>query len=261
MRDEYKQKEIEHYDRLAREWRRRAARGETTYDIEGADVMRMRSYRELYQILAGLVPGRRVLDYGCGHGMHAAAIAKMGAKEVVGIDLSEESLAIARERIKREGLEDKVSFHVMDAEHMTFPEKSFDIVFDGGVFYSIDIKNAYKEIARVLKPGGVLIGIETLGHNPIANFRRRLNVLRGVRTAWAAKHIMKMKDLKDAEQYFTVKEIKFFHLVSFFMLPFVNLPGGLFLVGAADLIDKYLMTLLPILRRYAFKIVFVFEKK
>ncbi|MDP3948019.1 MAG: class I SAM-dependent methyltransferase [bacterium] len=259
--EERKEKEIAHYDRLAREWREHTAIGEAGGDIELTDVMRMKSYRALYQELASRVPGKRVLDYGCGHGMHAEAIAKMGAKEVVGIDLSEESLAIARERVRHASIESKVSFRAMDAERLEFPENSFDVVFDGGTFSSIDIAKAYEQIARVLRSGGYLIGIETLGHHPLANLKRWLNKKRGVRTAWAAAHIMKMEDLKTARDYFEPKKILFFHLLGLLALPFSRLPGGTLLVSFADALDRVLFAIFPFLKRYGFKVVFVFKKK
>lgn len=254
-------KEVEHYNLAAREWRERTAESAQDADIEAADVMRMASYRALYRELAARVPGKRVLDYGCGHGMHAEAIAKMGAKEVVGIDLSEESLALARERIRRARLEGTVTFRAMDAEALEFPDASFDIVFDGGAFSSLDIRKAYREIARVLAPRGLLIGIETLGHNPLANLKRWLNVKRGMRTVWAASHIMKMKDLKAARQYFVPEEIDYFHFIGLLALPLARLPGGITLVKVADACDRTLFAVLPFLKRFGFKAVFVFRKK
>ena len=104
--EEYKQKEIKHYDKLAAEWQKRTTKNKEAAqtDIEKINVMKMSSYQALYEILREYVPGKRVLDYGCGYGMHAAEIAKMGATEVIGIDLSEESLKIAEKRAKKEGL-------------------------------------------------------------------------------------------------------------------------------------------------------------
>lgn len=255
------EKEVAHYDRLAREWQERTKRGDAKGDVEMIDVMRMRSYRELYSILARFVPGKRVLDYGCGHGMHAEAIARMDAREVIGIDLSEESLAIARERIRRAGLESRVSFRAMDAERLELPAESFDVVFDGGVFSSIDVAQAYKQIARVLKPGGYLVGIETLGHHPLANLKRWLNTKRGTRTAWAATHIMKMQDIKAARRYFKPEEVRFFHFLGLLALPFSRLPGGALLAALADALDRVLFAVIPPLKRYGFKVVFVFKKK
>lgn len=257
----YKKEEIGHYDKLAREWREKSTNKETARtDIEKIDVMKMTSYQFVYELLKKYAPNKKVLDYGCGHGMHATEIAKMGANEIIGIDLSEESLKIAKNRAGREGIAQKIKFIKMDAEKLEFPNNSFDIVFDGGTFSSIDISKGLPEIARVLKPNGYLIGIETLGHHPLANLKRRLNRKHGVRTNWATAHIMKMKDFKLAKQYFDIKERYFFHFLSLMALPFKNLPGGSILVKITETIDKIVFLLFPFLKRYGFKTVFVLQK-
>lgn len=260
--EDYKQKEKEHYDALAKEWREQTANTKnlSATDIETIDVMKMPSYQYLYRLLGEYVKGKSVLDYGCGHGMHAVALADRGAREVVGIDLSEESLAIARERAHKAGYDSRITFKSIDAEHLEFPDGRFDVVFDGGTFSSIDVTKALPEIERVLAPGGVLIGIETLGHHPLANLKRWLNRKRGTRTTWAANHIMKMRDLRLAKTYFTPEKLFFFHFISLITIPFARFPGGSLLVRIGEGIDTILFALFPFLKRYAFKIVFVFKK-
>jgi ubiquinone/menaquinone biosynthesis C-methylase UbiE len=202
---------------------------------------------------------KKVLDYGCGNGVHTVQIAKMGPEKVIGIDLSEKSLEIARERAVKENLEGRIEFLKMDCEKMEFPDKYFDIIFDGGTFSSLDTKNAYPELERVLKKEGYLIGIETFGHNPFTNFKRRINKITGKRTGWATEHIFKEKNLKEAERYFDKIEAYFFHLTSWITFPFINLPGGKLLLKTFELIDSVLLKL-PFLRKYAFKIVFIFSQ-
>lgn len=260
MIEDRKKIEIEHYDKMAREWREKIANSKeqiAKYDIELINVMKMSSYQFVYELLEKYVPGKKVLDYGCGHGMHAISIAKMAAKEVIGIDLSEESLKIAEQRANRELLNDRVKFIKMDAEKLELPDNFFDIVFDGGAFSSIDINKAFSETKRVLKPGGCLIGIETLGHNPLTNFKRWLNKKGGRRTEWAASHIMKIKDFKLARQYFKTIDVHFFHLTSIIAMPFQNMPAGATLVKIFEGIDKLLLKL-PFIKRFAFKAVFIF---
>lgn len=251
--EERKIEEIKHYDADALAWSGGSS------DIQGVDVMMMDSYKQVYKILEREVLGKTVLDYGCGHGMHSVSIARFGGK-VTGVDLSEESLKIAKSRTEKEGVGGQIQFVAGDCETLPFADQSFDIVFDGGTFSSLDIEKAFLEIARVLKPGGLLIGIETLGHNPLANFKRWLNKKRGTRTGWAADHIMKMSDIIRAKKYFDIRETKFFHFFSMFSFPFRNLPGGKILFRSLDKIDNVVLKI-PFLKRYGFKIVFVFKKK
>ncbi len=257
-----KEQEIKHYDRLARGWQAKvAAHPElVSLDIETADVMKMSSYQKLYELLKQHVPGKKVLDYGCGHGMHTMQIAKMSAREVIGVDLSEESLKIAEERSMKNEV-GNMKFLKMDAEALEFPDNSFDVVFDGGTFSSIELEKGLQEIQRVLKSGGFLIGIETLGHHPLANLKRWLNKKRGIRTGWAAAHIMKMSDFELAKKYLKLEQINFFHLTSLLAIPFQNLPGGKLIIKFTDALDKILFASFPFLKRYTFKAVFVFRKE
>lgn len=99
--------------------------------------------------------GMRILDVGCGTGNFSIKLAEMGCK-VTGIDISEEMLKIAREKVKAKGLE--VDFHQMDAYHLEFEENSFDGVFSMAAFEFItEPQKAYDEMYRVLKPGGQLL--------------------------------------------------------------------------------------------------------
>lgn len=256
-----KEREINHYDRLAREWQAKVTVHPelALLDIDETNVMKMSSYQFLYKLLKQYVPGKKVLDYGCGHGMHTIQLAKMGAKEIIGIDLSEESLKIAEERRMKYEVSN-VRFTRMDAEELEFQNNYFDIVFDGGTFSSIELGKGLKEIQRVLRPGGSLIGIETLGHHPLANLKRRVNRKRGVRTNWAASHIMKMSDFELVKRYFNLNQVRFFHFVSLTTIPFYRFPGGTIINSVTDTIDKIIFKIFPSLKKYAFKAVFAFPK-
>ena len=254
-----KQKEIEYYDKKAKEWLEKFSGKEWESDFEGLTPFLLESYGFLRNFLKNQCKDKRVLDYGCGNGIHSIFPAKMGAEKVIGIDLSEKSLEIAKERVKREGLGDKVEFLKMDCEKMDFDDNSFDIIFDGGTFSSLDLKLAYPELARVLRPDGFLLGIETFGHNPFTNLKRKVNKIIGKRTNWAAEHIFKMEDLERAKNYFNKIETDFFHLTSWIVFPFLSLPGAKFLLKLFKTKDKLLLKI-PFLRKYAFKVVFIFSQ-
>ena len=254
--EDYKKIETEHYDKSARQ--SLARKSSDILSVVGAETAQ--SYKYLCRILPQFVGGKKVLDYGCGYGMHAVEITRDGAQEVIGVDLSTESLKIARELIERERLGGKIKLLTMDCEALDIADNSFDIVFDGGTFSCLNPEKALEEMARVLKPGGFLIGIETLGHNPIANLNRRLNRKRGKRTEWTVSHVMKMKDIELAKRFFGIQKTMFFHLTSLVFYPFRNLPVGKQIHNALDALDNRFFLKIPFLKRFAFKIVFVFEK-
>ena len=74
---------------------------------------------------------------------------------VTGIDLSEEMLAIARQKAPM------VTFMIADAEHLPFPDASFDAVTCAfGVRNFVHLEQGLNEMLRVLKPGGQLVILE-----------------------------------------------------------------------------------------------------
>lgn len=257
--EERKKREIEYYDKKARDWLKETPDEKWKGDFEGFDSSILSSYKFCYDWLAKNCQNKKVLDYGCGNGIHSAFSVKAGAQMVIGIDLSEKSLDIARDRAIKEGVGEKVNFLKMDCEKMEFLDNYFDIIFDGGTFSSLDLKIALPELARVLEPDGFLIGIETLGHNPFTNLKRKINKMTGKRTEWATEHIFQMKDLEEAKKYFNKIETNFFHLISWVVFPLLGLPGAKFLLKLFETLDKILFKT-PSLRKYAFKIVFVFSQ-
>lgn len=108
--------------------------------------------------LGAVRPGDRVLDFGCGAGFDlfvAAGLAGAGGM-VCGVDLTQEMVDRARENLSRAGIK---SFEIKKVESDTIPysDTSFDVVISNGVINLSPRKQAcFKEIYRVLKPGGRL---------------------------------------------------------------------------------------------------------
>lgn len=257
--EDRKQQEITHYDFLAKQWQAINDADKWQTDAHQLKHEDYSSYAFLDDLLKKYCHDKKVLDYGCGTGIHSLAPLKYGASEVIGIDLSEESLKIARERAEKEGLADKTQFIKMDCEHLEFPDNSFDVILDSGTFSSLDLDKVLSEIARVLKSDGKLIGIETLGHNPLTNLKRKLNFIRGNRTKWALNHIFKVNDLKLVKKYFDSIQMKYFHLTVLFAMPFRKIPGMIVVIKLLDKFDSLLLKI-PFLQKYGFKIVFVFSE-
>jgi len=250
-----KEKEIEYYEKQAQ--KQIKINPSQLVDFEGFNPNNLDSFNFCHQLLKENCKDKIILDYGCGNGIHSAFLAELASK-MIGIDLSENSLKIAKSRIEKINLSDKTEFLVMDCEKTNFENNIFDIIFDGGTFSSLDLSLVYPEIVRILKPEGALIGIETFGHNPLTNFKRKINKILGKRTGWAASHIFQDKDLKTAKEYFNKVEVYYFHLISWILIPFLKIPGFKFIFRVLETIEKKLLKI-NFLKKYSFKVVFIFS--
>lgn len=98
--------------------------------------------------------GQRVLEVGVGMGADYLEWLKAGA-QATGVDLSSASLEQAKRRCEIAGYEPNL--RLSDAEHLPFPENTFDVVYSYGVMHhSPDTARCIREAWRVLKPGGAL---------------------------------------------------------------------------------------------------------
>ena len=94
--------------------------------------------------------GRRVLEIGCGMGLHSEVMARAGAT-LTSIDLSDTSIEATRRRLELKGLSANVL--QMDAEALQFDAQTFDFVWSWGVIHhSSRTARVVREIARVMKP-------------------------------------------------------------------------------------------------------------
>jgi SAM-dependent methyltransferase len=127
--------------------------------------------RRLILTLLGDIRGRNVLDVGCGDGDLALELWRRGAT-VTGIDASPEMVEAARARAKREGAD--ILFMVGEAATIPFDPQRFNIVVAVTILCFVDnAAPVFGEIARVLRPGGVLV-IGELGKRSLWAAARRV---------------------------------------------------------------------------------------
>ncbi|RKH31604.1 class I SAM-dependent methyltransferase [Corallococcus sicarius] len=127
------------------------------YDAMEARLSRPLTERMLE--LAGVSPRMQVLDVACGRGEPAIPAAhRVGPQgQVLGIDLVDGVLELARERARQEGLEN-ITFQVADAEALEVGARTFDVAtVRWGLMYMREPERALASIHRALKPGGVLV--------------------------------------------------------------------------------------------------------
>ena len=96
--------------------------------------------------------GKRVLEIGCGMGMHSEMLKRAGS-DLTSIDLSATSIQATTQRFRLKNLDGDI--RKMDAEALEFDDAEFDVIWSWGVIHhSESTSRALAEIARVLKPGG-----------------------------------------------------------------------------------------------------------
>ncbi len=105
---------------------------------------------------------KSVLDIATGTGDVAFAINKnIKPETLVGLDLSEGMLKFAREKAKKRGLENTISFVKGDSENLEFADNSFEgVIVSFGVRNFENLEKGLAEIHRVLKPNGKLVVLE-----------------------------------------------------------------------------------------------------
>jgi SAM-dependent methyltransferase len=195
--------------------------------------------------------GVRILEYGCGAGAYSSIeLAKVGLT-AVGVDLSEASVAAARERAEREVPGRSPDYRVMNAEALDFADASFDLVCGNGVLHHLDLARAYGEIARVLRPGGAAIFTEPLGHNPLINLYRRLTPAQRTED----EHPLRTSDLKLAGSYFGGAEAWYFHLFVLAATPLRDTPLFEAARRSLDAVDRAVLRTVPSSRKLAWQVV------
>ena len=105
---------------------------------------------------------RRILDVATGTGDLAIALARrIRDVQVMGVDLSEAMLAVARRKVEARGLDNRIVLERGDAEHLDVADASVDaatVAF--GVRNFGDLAAGLRELARTIKPGGKVVILE-----------------------------------------------------------------------------------------------------
>lgn len=98
--------------------------------------------------------GKKVLDIGCGMGQHAKQYSDMGAKSVLGIDISEKMLEYAREHFFAEN----ITYRQMPLEDIALLGEQFDLVTSSLVFdYAEDLDETMKGVCSLMKNGAYFV--------------------------------------------------------------------------------------------------------
>jgi ubiquinone/menaquinone biosynthesis C-methylase UbiE len=126
-------------------------RGTDTY-FDDLETQRYRSHRHLTGWIGSMRPGCHVLEVGCGVGLDSVRMARHGLR-VTAIDLTVVGASTANHRAAENRID--ASYACADAEHLPFPDSTFDYVYSFGVMHHApDTQRCIDEAFRVLRPGG-----------------------------------------------------------------------------------------------------------
>jgi SAM-dependent methyltransferase len=196
--------------------------------------------------------GRRVLDYGCGHGMAAVVLARTGAR-VTAFDLSPGYLEEARTRARANGV--GIDFAQANGEQLPFADGSFDRIWGNAILHHLDLGKAARELSRVLRPEGVAVFCEPWGENPLLNWaRRRLPYPGKERTP--DEQPLRRRHLQLLRQVFGHVEVRGFQLLS---MARRVLPRGR-VVASLDWCDDLLLARAPALCQFCRYVVITLRR-
>jgi len=181
----------------------------------------------------------KVLDFACGNGENGILAAQQGSV-VMGIDISPEGIENAKKNAEALNVSSLCNFEVMDGENMTFEDNTFDVGVEYGALHHVDLPVTLKELARVLKPNGKMVCVEAMRHNPLIHLYRKLTP--HLRTEWEVEHILGVESFDEMYKCFDKVDVKYFHLISLFLVPFRKFFFFPFLLSIFEQIDQFILS-------------------
>jgi len=209
----------------------------------------------------GELKGLTVLDTGCGHGAFSVYAVSKGA-DAFALDVQLARLKFGADQSVRMAL--PVSFVCGRSEELPFPDGFFDLVLSRSTLQYTDIPVVNREMIRVIKPGGVLVLVENMAHNPFLLLFRAFRRLRknGVRLGTYADN-----EAGVIKGYASVRQMRamlsglsgggccFCHLFRPLSLGLCQLTGqarwARCLDRGVEIIDGFLLRSIPSLKRLA----------
>jgi 2-polyprenyl-6-hydroxyphenyl methylase/3-demethylubiquinone-9 3-methyltransferase len=160
--------EIERFARIAEEWWNPDGKFKPLHRMNPVRLEFIRDriaghfQRDVRQIRP--FSGLSLIDIGCGGGLVAEPMARMGAK-VTGIDATEKNIHVARIHAERSGMEN-VEYQFTTAESLAEQKASFDVVLALEIIEHVaDVPSFGQSISQLVKPGGLLV-VSTLNRTP-----------------------------------------------------------------------------------------------
>jgi len=207
----------------------------------------------MHELESEPLPGKSVLDYGCGPADFGLWMATEGATVTL-LDLSPAAIAVGSRRAAASGV--SVRGIAADASRLDMiPDAEFDLVFaSAALHHTLKYPGSISELARVMRPGARLVLCETWGGNPLLNAARRVrSAVSGEAAEQGEDIILSHKVLKALDPYFTAPFVETRNLLAMGK----RLLRGRFTrawaraaVAALERADQALLAVVPPLRNW-----------
>jgi 2-polyprenyl-3-methyl-5-hydroxy-6-metoxy-1,4-benzoquinol methylase len=176
--------------------------------------LRRRFAREFRIRSLGPLAGKRVLDVGCGEGGDSVLLAKLGAAQVTGVDLSERAVIAARERSLINGVGDRVDFVCAPVETANIEHDSYDIVWCNAILHHLtdNLELVMRRLAAWAAPDGLISLAEPTAFNrPLRRLRELVPLASGAHTP--DERPLEPRDFAIIEKYLSGMQMRHFSLL------------------------------------------------
>lgn len=191
-----------------------------------------------------------ILEYGCGDKSRVEELSNYDTKNF-SFDLSDYAVNQNKAQFK------KTSFAVCDAHNLIYEDNFFDLVFGSSILHHLDLVKAIDELERVIKPNGLLVFLEPLGHNYFINkFRNKTPELRT-----EDEHPLLAEDIKVIMNKFDIRETKYYCLFPLVVYRIFKDTKVNLLYKIARIFDKIAFKFFPFLKKYAWIVILIGVKK
>lgn len=165
--------------------------------LDGISEIHHEPYLRYYQSIINNIPSNsKILELASGTGRHSLKLLDTGG-EVWALDISATSLEVLR--LRSQG---RINTVCAEIGKTPFENETFDfVVCCGGLSYENN-QILLEEVVRILKPGGGVIFLDTLNHNPIYRINRFIHFLKGNRTFSTLKQMPRMNYINFLSSHF-----------------------------------------------------------
>jgi SAM-dependent methyltransferase len=175
-----------------------------------------------------------VVDLAAGTGVHSLAAGSDAT--ILALDISPESLVVARRRGEAAGL--SLFLAVADGEKLPLRDNAAHVVSSAGSLYCFDVTRLLREVKRVLSPTGSWVIVDSFRHNPLYSANRVFGYLRGRRTRLAVTNIPGRRTVQLLSSAFEEVTVKYYGMFSFLGPMLSVVLGERRAATALDAMDK-----------------------